>query len=399
MHWQVVSRNMSDFHKALRRLIQRSLPMWRTNAQCLYGCSGLLTPLQQVGALAIHQQAEWLGWTGGAGWLSRHVWDAWLTSGDHDILADELLPLLSEIISFYNDFLERGEDGKRHAIPSISVENQPKGWPSRWTIDATMEIAICREVILHAQACCAALEKNFPSEWTALLEVLPHYRFNEHGELAEWIHPDHQDQHEHRHLSHIYPLFPGDEASIGSRELREGIQKAVAARLATGQRSQTGWSLVHLAHIHARLGDGDQAEHCLERLIRTCVQNNLLSVHDDWRGQGLTMGSGRRERGILQLDALFGTTSTIQEFLIQSEMNSLALLPALPTAWRNGSANGLTTRCGLEVNLSWDDGHGQASMRALRDTSFTVCCSCPVSDNARQITLLSGEEYQLEWTY
>ena len=108
---------MSDFHKALRRLIQRSLPMWRTNAQCLYGCSGLLAPLQQGGALAIHQQAEWLGWTGGAGWLSRHVWDAWLTSGDHDILAEELLPLLSKIISFYNDFLERGEDGKRHAIP------------------------------------------------------------------------------------------------------------------------------------------------------------------------------------------------------------------------------------------------------------------------------------------
>ena len=351
MHWQAVAGNLPEMLVPLRRLIKESLPDWRANAQRLYGVNGVLAPLQQGGGLADHQQAEWLGWTGGAGWLARHVWDAWLLSGNDAIARNDLLPLLREIIDFYDGFLERGTDGMRHAIPSISVENKPVGWAGRWTIDATMEIAIAREVVRHAITVAELIGEAVPATWRQLLQELPAYRLNDRGELAEWIHPEHHDHHQHRHLSHIYPLFPGDEFHDGPAALLRGVRRAVDARLADGQQSQTGWSLVHLANIYARLGDGAAVQGCLERMMRTCLQDNLMTVHDDWRGQGLTMGAGYRERGVLQLDALYGANAAMLECLVQSERGSLVLLPALLPAWPRGAVRGLGTRCGVTVDL------------------------------------------------
>ncbi len=390
MHWQAVAGNLPEMLTPLRTLIQNSLPSWRENASRIFNCSGVLAPLQQGGAFSVHQQAEWLGWTGGAGWLSRHLWDAWLLSGDPDILEQELLPLLLEILSFYEEFLVKGQDGWFHALPSISVENQPPGWPSRLTRDATMEHAILREVLRHTRNACQAVNQEVPEVYHLLVSSLPPYRYNASGELAEWIDPEHADQHAHRHLSHLYPLFPGDEASVNpDPELREGIRRVLNARLRLGQQSQTGWSLVHLAHLHARLGEGEEALACLERLVRTCCQANLLTVHDDWRGQGLTLGGGERERGTLQLDALFATASAMQECLIQSEADRLALLPALPRAWPEGSVEGAGTRCGLEVDLYWAHGKAEAHLRAIRDTKvrlFPGCC------------FHSGDVEILEWS-
>ena len=121
MHWQAIAGNLGPLLCPLRRLIAASLPAWRTNARALFGCRGVLAPLQQGGTNAEHQQAEWQGWTGGAGWLARHLWDAWHLDGDANLLRDELLPLLGEILEFYEDFLEHGADGLRHALPSVSV--------------------------------------------------------------------------------------------------------------------------------------------------------------------------------------------------------------------------------------------------------------------------------------
>lgn len=395
MHWQAVSGDLGPLLRPLRRLIVRSLPAWRENARALCGCRGVLAPLQQGGAEASFQQAEWHGWTGGAGWLARHLWDAWLLDRDDDLLRRELLPFLREIIAFYQDYLVAGPDGRRHALPSVSVENQPPGWPGRWTIDATMEIAIVREALRHAQAAAAAACEEEPAAWKDLLAALPGYRINDAGELAEWIHPAHADHHQHRHLSHLYPLFPGDEIGAEDAAMREACARAAAARLRVGLRSQTGWSLVHLAHILARLGDGVGVQRCLERLIRTCTQANLLTVHDDWRGQGVTLGRAERERGTLQLDALYGATSAMQECLVQSGENRLHLLPALPPAWTRGSARGLGTRCGVVVDLAWNDGRVEAVVTARRRTAFRL-------QSGRATTCLSmddGATHPLAWTF
>ena len=375
MHWQAVSGHLPELIRPLIRLIHRSLPHWRRNAHDLFGCRGVLAPLQQGGEWALSDQAEWHAWTGGAGWLSQHVWDAWVGTGDDRILHDHLLPLLEETAVFYRDFLREGPDGKLHAIPSVSVENQPPTWNSRWTIDATMEIAIARDVLSRLVRLHRFVGRD-PKEdqgWVEMLDRLPAYRINAEGELAEWIHPAHSDHHAHRHLSHLFPVFPGQEIGWRQPELLAAAGRAVEARQQWGARSQTGWSLVHLAHIYARLGLGAKAEDCLALLLRTCVQSNLLTTHDDWRGQGLTMG-GVRERGTLQLDAVYGATSAIQECLIQSASETLVLCPALFPSWIRGSVRGLGTRCGLVVDLDWDhsSGHAQAVLHAERPARVSV---------------------------
>ena len=304
-----------------------------------------------------------------------------------------------EILTFYDEFLVPDEEGILHALPSVSVENQPPGWSSRLTRDATMEHAILREVLHHMQQVCRALDLELPDVYRRIHDCLPAYRLNEEGELAEWIDPDHADQHAHRHLSHTYPLFPGDEASLNpDPDLREGIRRVLRARSRLGQQSQTGWSLTHLAHLYARLGDGDEALSCLERMVRACCQDNLLTVHDDWRGQGLTISKMERERGVLQMDALFGASSAMMECLIQSEYDRLALLPALPKAWPQGRVSGLGTRCGLEVGLFWSGGTATAKLRATRDTEvllFPGCCFH--SGAAEQHAWKQGDLYEVSF--
>ena len=395
MHWQAVSGNLAPLLRPLRRLIAASRPAWRTNARALFGCRGVLAPLQQGGTNAEHQQAEWQGWTGGAGWLARHVWDAWLMDRDDVLLRDELLPLLREVLEFYEDFLEHGTDGRRHALPSVSVENHPVGWPSRWTIDATMEISIVREAARHAIAAATAAGESVPESWPRLLATLPEYRINADGELAEWIHAEHHDEHQHRHLSHIYPLFPGDEFAPGDSVLRAATARAVAARARLGLRSQTSWSWVHLANIHARLGNGREAQRCLERVVRTCLQNNLLTASDDWRGQGLTMGGGERERSVMQLDALYGAANAMQECLIQSEADHLWLLPALPPAWNHGEARGLGTRCAVVVDLVWSGTDATATITAIRAGTLKLLLGSGRA--AQDLRLEPGQVHQVRW--
>jgi hypothetical protein len=395
MHWLAASGNLPELVNPLRRLIQTSLPQWRDNARNRYNCAGIMAPLQQGGAMARHQQADWQGWTGGAGWLSRHLWDNWLVTGEPE-LAEELFEILQEIIAFYDDFLEKGDDGLRHALPSVSVENTPIDWGCRWTIDATMEIAIVREVIRHALFLAEHLNKPTPDLWHQLLAELPAFRINDDGALAEWIHPDHQDNHEHRHVSHLYPLFPGDEWQPDETVFREAVQKAVDARLAIGATSQTGWSLVHLAHVMAQLGNGAGVERCLSLMLRACTQANLLTVHDDWRAQGLTMGQRNGNRGTLQLDALFGSSSAMQEALVQSSHDWLHLLPALLPSWTQGSCTGLSTRCGVTVDVHWTQHEATAHITATRPVQqLRLWQSGSQLDQA--LSLAKNESTSLTW--
>lgn len=399
MHWQAVSGNLSPLLAPLRRLIQASRRAWRENAHELFGCAGVLAPLQQGGVNARHQQAEWHAWTGGAGCLALHVWDAWLVDRDDRLLREELLPLLTEILAFYDDFLEHDGNGLRHAVPSISVENQPVGWPGRWAIDATMEIALVREVLRHAKAAATAAGQPIPPAWLRLEGSLPAYRINAAGELAEWIHPAHAEQHRHRHLSPCYPLFPGDECGPQDENLRAAVRRTVLARARVGADSQTGWSYAHMAHIHARLGDGPAVQRCLEHLLRTCTQPNLLTVHDAWRGKPGASDGDKRRRSALQLDALFGATSAIQESMVQSGEDWLRLLPARLPDWRRGSARGLGTRCGVVVDLDWNAAAASATGRltAQRDCRCTVYTGKTSVPGGRPLALAAGQTWRMSW--
>jgi len=206
---------------------------------------------------------------------------------------------------------------------------------------------------------------------------MPEYEVNEDGAIREWLWPGLEDNYHHRHQSHIYPLFPGFEVTEESDpDLYEACRVAVEKRLVIGLTSQTGWSLSHMANIYARLGEGDRALECLEILTRSCTACNLLTYHNDWRKQGLTLHWGETYPPF-QMDANFGLTAAVIEMLLFSTPTMLKLLPALPTKWPTGQINGLRSRCGVAVDIQWDLAAGSLRANLTSREAQTITVKLP----------------------
>lgn len=371
MYWQALAGGMPETLLPLFDLLDRFRDDFRTNARRLWGCRGLLLPvfMGDRSGLKDNFQPHCVYWTGAGAWIAAFHWDYWLWTGDRAFLRDRAWPFLREVALFYEDFLVEGPDGLLHAAPAISPENKPTvGGAAENGVcaDPTMEIALVRELLGHALAAAAELgaEDAQIAHWREMLGRLPPYRMSGSGALAEWIDPRFGDNDRHRHLSHLYPLFPGREiAPHRDPALFEAARRAAEARLATGLADQTGWSLAHLACVWARLGEGDRALGCLELLLRCCTGPNLFTRHNDWRGMGVTLESLHGAQPAVQLDAAMGFRAAVQEMLLQSGGDgSVRLLPALPRAWTRGSATGLCAPGGLRVDLDWERGAFRATL-------------------------------------
>lgn len=364
MHWQILPGGLAELMKPLVDLYRSQMAGWRENAMSLYGCRGVMAPAVSSTHGRLHHVLEhwpWHFWTAGAGWLAQHYYEYWLYTGDREFLAAEVLPLLKDIALFYEDFLQAGPDGKYFFTPSFSPENQPPGHNVFLTVNATMDIAVAREALTHLLEACRELNLDDPQipKWREMLAKLPEYQVNADGAIREWAWPGLDDNYAHRHQSHIYPAFPGLEAHEKGREaLLQACRVAVEKRLVVGLRSQTSWSLAHMASIFGRLGWADRAKECLELICRTLLGPNGLTYHNDWRMSGLAwpgLGS-RTDVTAFQADANMGYPAAIMEMLLFSAPGRMTLLPALPETWREGSIRGLRGRGGFEVDMFWRDG-------------------------------------------
>jgi alpha-L-fucosidase 2 len=249
------------------------------------------------------------------------------------------------------------------------------------TVNATMDVAIAREVLSNLCQACEVLgiKARDASRGRSMLEALPAYEANADGAMREWLWPGLEDNYHHRHQSHIYPLFPGIEVTAESAPaIYEACRVAVEKRLVVGLTSQSGWSLAHMANIYARLGEGERALECLELLTRAATGPNLFTYHNDWRGQGLTLHSPNPP---FQIDANFGLTAAVLEMLVYSKPGLIKLLPALPGAWERGAARGIACRGGVTVDLAWDQGTRQvrATLTARITGQVTIKFPAPVA--------------------
>lgn len=376
-YWQALPGNLAELVVPYAEYYARFLDDYRTNARRVYGCRGILAPIAQT-TDGLIQAGEWMAWTAGAGWLAQLLYEHWLFTGDRDFLARYTVPFLREVALFYEDFLVEGADGQLHFIPSLSPENHPPV-DGIWlvTMDATMDIAVAREVLANLCAACRELGVHADDlpRWERLRQRLPAYRVNADGAFAEWLAPDFPDEYAHRHLSHIYSFFPGLEITPESDpEWFAAIRTAVEKRLVVGLEAQTGWSLAHLANIWARLGEGERALECLRYLLRSCTGPNLLTYHNDWRAQGLTMFWGHRARPPFQIDAVFGAAAAVLEMLVYSTPGTIRLLPALPASWQTGAIRGVRCRGGVGLDLSWDaeEGRAEVVLRCSQAQSVTL---------------------------
>jgi len=382
-YWQALPGNIPEVTLPYFDYYESSLADYRENAQAVYGCRGILAPISQSTHGMMHT-GPWINWTAGAGWLAALFYDYWLFTGDREFLEKRALPWLKEVALFYEDFLFEDERRKLVFSPSLSPENVPAiPGASLATINATMDVAIAREVLSNLCAASETLgiEHSGVERWREMLQKLPDYETNADGALKEWIHPALPDNYHHRHQSHLYPLFPGLEVTEEeNRPLFEAARIAVEKRLVVGLNSQTGWSLAHMANIYARLGDGDRALGCLELLCRACVGPNLFTYHNDWRAQGITLfwGYGRPEA--FQIDANFGLTAAVLEMLVFSKPGMVKLLPALPGKWKKGKAQGMLCRGGIGVSIQWDieKRRVQAALLSGKEQQVTVKFPAPV---------------------
>jgi alpha-L-fucosidase 2 len=395
--WQALPGGIPEFCHPYFDFLERQFPDWRENARNLYDASGMVAPVNSTTngrSFNVLPTYPWHFWVSGPGWLAALWYDYWLFTGDREFLRDRAWPLYLEIIEFYEDFLQIDEDGKYLFSPSFSPENAPGNGECFTTRNATMDIAVAREVLKNAIAISEELGEltaQIP-QWRGMLEKLPDYSVNADGALCEWLHADHTDNYQHRHLSHVYPVFPGSECSKRFEpELFAACAEAVRQRLRAGSGAQVSWSVVHLANTFARLGWGEEALECLDDCLRFYAGENFFFHIHDWRGSGV-VGDSLRSVGQtpFQIDGVLGFGAAVMEMLLFSHREYIELLPALPASWPSGRISGLRARGHFSVSLRWDDGVlAEALITAARTCRHTVY----YRQEKRVIDFTAGETY------
>jgi alpha-L-fucosidase 2 len=300
-------------------------------------------------------------------WLCGHLYEHYLFTRNREFLRTRAYPLMKSSAEFCLTWLI--EDGKGHltTCPSFSTENSflaPDGKSANASAGCTMDMALIRE--LFANCIAAAKELGVDAEFAAKLQaararLLP-YKVGRYGQLQEWSVDFEESEPGQRHMSHMYPLYPGAEITPDlNPEFAQAARVSLERRLVHGG-AYTGWSRAWAIAFWARLKDGDKAWESLEMLMKHSTNPTLLDTHPAGKG-----------KSIFQIDGNFGATAAMAEMLLQSHAGFVEFLPALPTAWPQGEVKGLRARGALEVDLQWQGGRAaRANLRADSGGLFTL---------------------------
>lgn len=380
-----VLTGMPELLAPYAELIGGQIEDWRTNARTIYGTRGVLAPSRTDGehGLLFHLDDDWpwTMWLAGADWLLFPLYEYWQATGDDDFLAGTLAPWLVEAAEFFEDFLTR-EDTEGHLVlvPSYSPEVGPRGERGVAGVNATMDLAAARHALTVAADVCAHLgiEQDAADRWRALAERLPPYRVDDRGALAEWAWPGLETADAHRHISHLYPVWPlHDITPDDTPDLAAAAREALLRR---GDENMSAHGSLHRALVAARLKDADTAKaNILKILGNDMAFRSLMTSHNP----GLD---------IYNADAAHCLPAVFVELLVDSRPGNVELLPALPPEWPSGSLRGIHTRAGVTVDeLSWDmeEGVARAVLTSSHEREVMVSCR-RVADWRRSVRLLQG---------
>ncbi|MCM4169509.1 hypothetical protein KCTC52924_00547 [Arenibacter antarcticus] len=378
IYWPAEITNLSESHEPLIDYIDKLRAPGRKSAKDFFNAEGWMvnTMNNPFGFTAPGWDFPWGFFPGGAAWYGRHVWEHYEFSGDRTYLKEKGYPIMKEAAQFWLDYLTKDADGYLVSSPSYSPEH------GGISTGAYMDIEIAWDIFTNCIKASEVLgeDKAFKEKLVAAKAQLLPLRIGKWGQLQEWKEDLDDPNNKHRHVSHLYALYPGSQVNtLETPALVDAARVSLDARGDDG----TGWSIGWKINFWARLLDGDRSYKLLRRAMKLVhedgvnmmdgggVYTNLLSTHPPF-----------------QLDGNMGATAGMAEMLLQSHSGEVHLLPALPKAWPSGKISGLKVRGGIQVDMEWKEGE-LTLVRLL--SNVTQSKKVKYQDKTVEVNLIGGQ--------